>query len=149
MIHLIYSLTVIVLETVCIDIFFSAFGTKRRNSKWLNIALYALMLGLVYVISSSLRNNIFLKIMSIALIIALVMYLVYRIDILKCIVMSVLFEAIDGLWDSLILLIGEQTLGNISSIQSDLDIAGNVIIVVSKSLLFLSVIVITSLCHLA
>ena len=107
MIHLIYSLTVIVLETVCIDIFFSAFGTKRRSSKWLNIALYALMLGLVYVISSSLRNNIFLKIMSIALIIALVMYLVYRIDILKCMVMSVLFEALDGLWDSLILLIGE------------------------------------------
>ena len=146
MIHLIYSLTVIVLETVCIDIFFSAFGTKRRNSKWLNITLYALMLGLVYVISSSLRNNIFLKIMSIALIIALVMYLVYRIDILKCIVMSVLFEALDGLWDSLILLIGEQTLGNISSIQSDLDIAGNVIIVVSKSLLFLSVIVIRNIC---
>lgn len=146
MIHLIYSLTVIVLETVCIDIFFSAFGTKRRNSKWLNIALYALMGGLLYVISSSLRNNIFLKIMSIALIIALVMYLVYRIDILKCIVMSVLFEAIDGLWDSLILLIGEQTLGNISSIQSDLDIAGNVIIVVSKSLLFLSVIVIRNIC---
>lgn len=144
MIHLIYSLTVIALETVCIDIFFSAFGTKRRNNKWFNFAMYTLMWGLGFAVCNLnyVKNRLALKILMVVLMFTLIMYVVYRINIIESIVLASLFETLDLLLDFLVSVIVVQVIGTLLSIQSDLDVAGNVIVIAGKSLLFLFVIII-------
>ncbi|MGN0340849.1 MAG: sensor histidine kinase [Lachnospira sp.] len=147
MILLIYSLTVLALEMVCVDIFFNAFCAKRRNNKWFNIAMYVLMWGTSFVICNLnyLRNRLALKIVMVILIITLFMYVVYRINIIQSIVLASLFETIDLLFDFLISVIVVQVIGNLLSIQGDFDAAGNVIVVVGKSLLFISVLIIRNI----
>ncbi len=147
MIYLIYSLVVTFLEIICADIIVNAFCSKRCNNKWFNIAMYTLMWGLVFVTCNLnyVNSRFVLKIAIIILIFTLIMYVVYQISIIQSIVLASLFETLDLLLDYLILIIVEYILGYFLPAQDGFSIAQNVMVVVSKSLLFMAVIIIRNI----
>ena len=147
MIYLIYSLVVTFLEIICADIIVNAFCSKRCNNKWFNIAMYTLMWGLVFVTCNLnyVNSRFVLKIAIIILIFTLIMYVVYQISIIQSIVLASLFETLDLLLDYLILIIVEYILGYFLPAQDGFSIAPNVMVVVSKSLLFMAVIIIRNI----
>ena len=147
MILLLYGLAITFFEMICADIIFSSFCSKKSNNKCFNISIYLLLWVVISAVCNLdfIKNRLFLKIVLVILMLALFMYVVYRVNIIQSIVLASFFESLDFLMDFLVMVIVELTIGDPLLIQDEFDAVGNVIIVVGKSMLFMSAIIIRNI----
>lgn len=90
-----------------------------------------------FFVSSLTKKYLVAKVLLIVLAISMVMCILYEINIIKSTVLSILFWALDCIFDYVIIVFMALILGDISTINDDTSAVGFIMVLASKSLLFI------------
>ena len=94
MLSYIQGIMLAALEIICCKIFFESFGKKRRDSNWQNCAIIFCTIICCYLVVLTFHNKFILKQILIIAMIALFMSVYVKVQLIKSIVLSLLFQGL-------------------------------------------------------
>ena len=130
------------LEMICCKIFFEAFGTKKSENKWRNSGVIFALIISVYSLSLFLYNVFFLKQVLVILTISIFMILYFKIHFKKSLILSTLFQGLLLSVDYFMLWISVTLFDSIGEIAESHYVAGSLVGILAKIILFMIVLVI-------
>lgn len=131
-----------IFEMFCCKLFFEVFCKKRSKSIWVNSALILGLIVFIYSTALLLNEYFFVKQIMMIVIIAFFMLLSYKMHVGKAIILSSLFQGLLLSIDYFTLWLNVSLFHSIEEMNELHYVAGSLIMVLSKLLLFLSVLLI-------
>ena len=142
MLNYIQGIILTALEIICCKIFFESFGKKRRDSNWQNFAIIFCTIICCYLVALIFYNKFILKQILVIVMIALFMSAYVEVQLIKSIILSLLFQGLLLSVDYLTLWVNVSLFKSIADINESHLIGASMITVVSKIFLFLIVVLI-------
>ena len=136
MLSYIQGIMLTALEIMCCKIFFESFGKKRRDSNWQNFAVIFCTIICCYLVALIFYNKFILKQILVIVMIALFMSAYVEVQLIKSIILSLLFQGLLLSVDYLTLWVNISLFKSIADINKYHLIGASMITVVSKILLF-------------
>lgn len=137
------SFLIVVLEVMSGKLFFEIFGEKRdSDKKIINHGCFIILMIGTYLLSILFHDHFALKEISIILFTTLIILIVYRMNRLKAFIISALFQGLILAVDYITLLTALYLFDSTSDIDNSYFLAGVLIVVLAKIVLFLIVLVI-------
>ena len=136
MLNYIQGIMLTALEIICCKIFFESFGKKRRDSNWQNFAVIFCTIICCYLVALIFYNKFILKQILVIVMIALFMSAYVEVQLIKSIILSLLFQGLLLSVDYLTLWVNISLFKSIADINKYHLIGASMITVVSKILLF-------------
>ena len=136
MLNCIQGIMLTALEIICCKIFFESFGKKRRDSNWQNFAVIFCTIICCYLVALIFYNKFILKQILVIVMIALFMSAYVEVQLIKSIILSLLFQGLLLSVDYLTLWVNISLFKSIADINKNHLIGASMITVVSKILLF-------------
>ena len=137
MLNYIQGIMLTALEIICCKIFFESFGKKRRDSNWQNFAVIFCTIICCYLVALIFYNKFILKQILVIVMIALFMSAYVEVQLIKSIILSLLFQGLLLSVDYITLWVNVSLFKSIADINESHLIGASMITVVSKILLFL------------
>lgn len=136
------GIVMILFEMICCRLFYEAFGEKRRKTRWTGmINLTFLSAGSVFLVAI-FSEYFVVKIISVILLIAVLMFRYMNINFIKCLIIAILYEGIVLTTDYFAFAVNQYFFLSDTAIQSHYGVQGMLIVIVGKILLFLTVLVV-------
>ena len=142
MLNYIQGIILTALEIICCKIFFESFGKERRDSNWQNFAIIFCTIICCYSVALIFYNKFILKQILVIVMIALFMSAYVKVQLIKSIILSLLFQGLLLSVDYLTLWVNVSLFKSIADINESHLIGASMITVVSKIFLFLIVVLI-------
>ena len=142
MLNYIQGIMLTALEIICCKIFFESFGKKRREYNWQNFAVVFCTIICCYLVALIFYNKFILKQILVIVMIALFMSAYVKVQLIKSIILSLLFQGLLLSVDYLTLWVNVSLFKSIADINESHLIGASMITVVSKIFLFLIVVLI-------
>ena len=142
MLSYIQGIMLAALEIICCKIFFESFGKKRRDSNWQNCAIIFCTIICCYLVVLTFHNKFILKQILIIAMIALFMSVYVKVQLIKSIVLSLLFQGLLLSIDYLTFWVNISLFKSIADINKSYLIGASMIVVLAKIILFLTVVLI-------
>ena len=142
MLNYIQGIILTALEIICCKIFFESFGKKRRDSNWQNFAIIFCTIICCYLVALIFYHKFILKQILVIVMIALFMSAYVEVQLIKSIILSLLFQGLLLSVDYLTLWVNVSLFKSIADINESHLIGASMITVVSKIFLFLIVVLI-------
>ena len=142
MLSYIQGIMLAALEIICCKIFFESFGKKRRDSNWQNCAIIFCTIICCYLVVLTFHNKFILKQILIIAMIALFMSVYVKVQLIKSIVLSLLFQGLLLSIDYLTFWVNISLFKSIADINKSYLIGASMIVVLAKIILFLIVVLI-------
>lgn len=136
----IQSLLIITLEILCCRIFFQAFAVNRKeNKKFMNSIIIIVLILLSFVMARIFKSQMIIRLLLVTGVIAFCMYLIFKISILKALVLSFLYQGLLLIVDYVTVLALVMCFGDMDIIRQGSELMGIMLVFLSKSVLFLIV----------
>ena len=142
MLNYIQGIMLTALEIICCKIFFESFGKKRREYNWQDCAIIFCTIICCYLVALIFYNKFILKQILVIVMIALFMIAYVKVQLIKSIILSLLFQGLLLSVDYLTLWVNVSLFKSIADINESHLIGASMITVVSKIFLFLIVVLI-------
>lgn len=137
------SVLIIVLEVLCCRIFYGAFGKKRKKIKGrLEHGLLFLLILEFFFSALIFEQIVLLKAFLVIIGVAIIMYFIIEISLIKSLIMAFLYEGIMFVVDYMTFLLCITVFKNIAEIDNIYYVQGGLLVLLDKVLLFLIVLII-------
>ena len=142
MLNYIQGIMLTALEIICCKIFFESFGKKRRDSNWQDCVIIFCTIICCYLVALIFYNKFILKQILVIVMIALFMIAYVKVQLIKSIILSLLFQGLLLSVDYLTLWVNVSLFKSIADINESHLIGASMITVAAKIILFLIVVLI-------
>lgn len=137
------SVLIIVLEVLCCRIFYGAFGKKRKRIKGrLEQGLLLLLILEFFCSALFFEQIVLLKAFLVIAGVAIVMYFIIEITLIKSLIMAFLYEGIMFVVDYITFLLCVTVFKDVADIDNIYYVQGGLLVLLDKVLLFLIVLII-------
>lgn len=142
MMNFIQGISLTVLEMICCKMFFEIFGERRTEGKWKNCGIIAGLIITVYSVALLCREYFMIKQLLVIITITLFMIWYFKIHFGKAVILSLLFQGLLLLVDYFALWLNVSLFKSIAEAAELHYVEGSLIWVLSKTFLFLMVLLI-------